>query len=143
MDIEFIRTSPTHRCIRKIYILAKNGIDELELEFYPCKRYEDLEPKYQRSFRFCRDYIHKLTYNPRSHSPLCANVVSIINNFFFNNDIDAILYKGGTIERDLCKELHIPSINIECIEELEKAGSHNPAVEVNCYYGQIIGYSYL
>ena len=35
MDIEFIRTSPTHRCIQKIYILTKNGIDEMEQEFYP------------------------------------------------------------------------------------------------------------
>ena len=143
MDIEYIRTSPSHRCIRKIYILAKNGSDEMEQEFYPCVRYKDLAPEYQRSFRFCRDYVHKLTYSPRTYSPLCANVVPEINNFLVNNGIDVILYKGGTIEKDLCKELHISSMNIECIPELEKIQSHDPRVEVNWYYGQIVGYSYL
>ena len=34
MDVEFIQISPTHRCIRKLYILAKNGKDELEVEFF-------------------------------------------------------------------------------------------------------------
>ena len=66
MDAEYIRVSPTHRCIRKIYMLSRNGIDELEMEFYPCTQYKDLEPRYQRAFRFCRNQIHRLSYNPKS-----------------------------------------------------------------------------
>ena len=143
MDVEYIRTSSTHRCIRKIYILAKNGSDEMEMEFYPCTSYKDLESRYQRAFRFCRNHIHKLSYNPKKYSPLCSNVVAYINNFIVNNDIDMILYKGGTIEKDLCRELYIPSKNIECIPDLEKIQSHDPRLEVNWYYGQIVGNCYL
>ena len=143
LNIEYIRTSPTHRCVRKIYILAKNGSEELELEFYPCIRFKELEPRYQRAFRFCRNHIHKLSYNPTTYSPLCGNVLPEINNFITNNDIELILYKGGTIEKDLCEELCITSLNIEYIPELEKTQSHDPRAEVNWYYGQIVGNCYL
>ena len=37
-------------------------------------------------------------------------------------------------EKDLCKTLDIPSLNIESIQGLEKSESHNPRTEVNCYF---------
>ena len=43
MDVEYISTSKTHRCIRKLYILEENGYTDMELDFYPCKRYIELE----------------------------------------------------------------------------------------------------
>ena len=45
MDIEYISTSETHRCVRKLYILGKNGKDELEVEFFLCAQYKELEKK--------------------------------------------------------------------------------------------------
>ena len=138
MDIEYIRTSNTHRCIRKLYILAKNGIDEMEVDFYPCKRYKDLERWHQRSFRFCRNHIHKLEYDPKRYSPSCKTVLAKINAFIVYNSIDLILYKGGTIEKELCSKLCIPCHNIERFSELEKAQSHDPRTEVNCYYDQLV-----
>ena len=103
MDIEYIRTSQTHRCIRKLYIIAKDGYTDMELDFYPCKPYKDLEKRYQRSFRFCRAHIHKLTYNPKhAYAPACNAVLSKINTFLVYNSIDIILYKGGMIDNDLC-----------------------------------------
>ena len=98
--------------------------------------------KYRQSFRFCKRKVHKLTYNPKQYSPICAAVLAKINTFIANNDINLILYKGGTIEKDLCVELDIPSMNIECFEELEKAYSHDPRVEVNCYYDQLVQFDY-
>ena len=80
--------------------------------------------KYQRSFRYC-----KLTYNPKKFTSLCSFVVY--------NDITLILYKGGTIEKDLCKKLDIDCLNIECFPELQKASSHDPCQEVQCYYHQL------
>ena len=138
MDVEFIRVSPTHRCIRKLYILEENGYTNMELDFYPCKRYGDLEWKYQRSFRFCRAHIHKLNYNPKNYSPECLQILPLWNEFIVDSGIELILYKGGTIERDLSKALDIPSLNLESFEELEKAYSHDPRTEVNCYFSQII-----
>ena len=138
MDIEYIRTSQTHRCVRKLYILVDNGYDELELDFYPCVRYKDLETKYKRSFKFCQREIHKLTYNPKQYSPVCAAVLGNLNEFIVNNDIGFILYKGGTIEKDLCEELDIPSYNIECFPEVEKVHSHDPRTEVYCYFNQVV-----
>ena len=144
MDVEYIRISSTHRCIRKIYLLMKDGSTDLELDFYPCMRYKDLEPRYQRSFRFCRNHIHKLSYDPRKWPWIhYADAVSKINNFVVYNDIELILYKGGDIEEELCKELCIKSMNIELIPEIEKIKSHDPRLEVNWYYDQILGNIYV
>ena len=37
LDIEYIQSSKIHKCTRKLYILAKNGYTDMELEFKPCK----------------------------------------------------------------------------------------------------------
>ena len=136
LDVEFIRISPTHRCIRKLYILTQNGFD-MEMEFHPCRPYQDLLLKYQRSHQFCRQRIHKLPYTPRRVSPPCRYAVSKLNEFIVYNGIDLILFKGGTIELELCKKLDIKSINIESMN-IEKAYSHDPREEVNFYYNQLI-----
>ena len=138
LDIEFIKVTATHRCIRKMYILAKNGYDNLETEFYPCKRYKDLDRKYQKCFRFCRAYIHQLSYNPKTYAPSCRQVLSLLKKFIMNNNIELMLYKGGTIERDLCTALDIPSMNIECLQGIQKVHSHDPCTEVNSYFSQIV-----
>ena len=54
LDVEFIQISETHRCIRKLYILCDNGFIDMELEFFPCVPYKDLELKYQRCFQYCK-----------------------------------------------------------------------------------------
>ena len=54
-----------------------------------------------------------------------------------DNDIELVFYKGGEIEKNLCEELDIESFNIEKFN-LEKAYSHDPYVEINCYYSQLI-----
>ena len=138
LDVEFIRTSSSHRCVRKLYILSKNGYTNMEKEFYPCRRYKQLESKYQRSFQYCKQNIHKLTYNPKRFVPLCSQTLTKLNEFIVYNDITLILYKGGTIEKDLCEELDIDCLNIECFEELQKIPSHDPRQEVHCYYNQLI-----
>ena len=140
MDIEYIQTSRSHQCVRKHYILVANGYDDLELDFYPCVRDKDLDSNYQRSFRFCKRKVHKLTYNPRQYSPPCSTVLSKINEFIVYINIDLILYKGGTIEKDLCVELCIPSMSIECLPELEKVRSQESRIEVNYYYDQLVDY---
>ena len=43
------------------------------------------------------------------------------------------MYKGGTIERDICEELDIRSWNIEQMD-LAKANCHDPREEVLFYY---------
>ena len=138
MHIEYIRISPTHRCIRKIYILADDGVTDMECDFYPCIRLKDLEKKYQRSFHFCHRYVHKLRYDPKQISPECVKALKKINEFIVNNNIEVMLYKGGTIEKDICYELDVPAYNIECFSELDKVQSHDPRTEVSCYYGQLI-----
>ena len=115
MDVEYISTSKTHRCIRKLYILEENGYTDMELDFYPCERYDDLEWKYRRSFQYCKRHIHKLNYNPKKYSPECLQILPLLNEFIVDSGIELILYKGGTIERDLCEALNIPSLNIETL----------------------------
>ena len=50
---------------------------------------------------------------------------------------ELVFYKGGEIEKNICKELDIQSFNIENFN-LEKVYSHDPYVEVNYYYRQLI-----
>ena len=139
LDVEYIRTSKTHRCVRKLYILAKDGFTDLELNFYLCARYTELDKRYQRSFRFCKAHIHKLSYDPEHrYAPPCNTVLAKVNAFIIYNSVDFILYKGGTIEEELCEELHIPSNNIESFMEMEKVESHDPQTEVNAYYAQLV-----
>ena len=139
MDVEYIRTSKEHCCIWKLYILAKDGYTDMELDFYPCKPYKELEKRYQRSFRFCRAHIHKLPYNStHKYAPSCHTVLAKVNTFLVYNSIDFILYKGGVIEKELCDELSIPCYNIECFSDLSKVQSHDPQTEVHNYYNQLV-----
>ena len=90
MDAETIQILSIHQRVRKLYILAEDGSTEIEEEFYPCRLYKDFVPKYK------------------------------LSEFSLNNIIEIILYKGGTIEKELCEALGIASINIECFPNLEK-----------------------
>ena len=138
MDIEYIQTSKTHRCIRKLYILAKDGFTAKELTFHPCVRYKNMDKRHKRTFRYCKRHIHKLSYYPKVYASPCSTALAKVKMFIVDNDIDIILYKGGEIEKELCDVLNIPSYNIECFRKLEKAYSHDPRIEVNCYYGQLV-----
>ena len=143
LDVEFIITSSSHRCIRKLYILAENGYTEMEMEFYPCKRYNELDLKYKRSYQFCRRNIHNLSYNPWNFSPPCSQVLLKLNDFIASNGITMILFKGGIVERNMCEQLGIESMNIELLGEMVKACSHDPREEVNFYYDQLINFGLL
>ena len=35
LDTEFIQSTKDHKCFHKLYILAKDGFTDRELEFYP------------------------------------------------------------------------------------------------------------
>ena len=137
LDIEYIQCTRTHKCVRKLYMLAKDGYMDLLLEFFLCQPLRKLNKKYQRTFRYCQRKIHKLPYYPSLPSPPCRSAVKELNNFIVDNDIELVFYKGGEIEKKLCKELDIQSFNIENFN-VEKAYSHDPYVEVNYYYSQLI-----
>ena len=116
----------------------------MELDFKPCKPLYELPKFYQRSFRFCENHIHKLSYYPsHKYAPRCSKVLEKINTFIVYNNIDVILFKGGTIERRLCQELGIPSYNLECLSDLGKVESHDPQTEVNGYYRQLVNFGYV
>ena len=138
LDVEYIQTSRDHRCIRKLYFLAKDGFTDKEMEFMPCKRLSQLSRFHQRSFRFCENNVHRLSYYPKDYALPCYTALEEIERFVTQNNIEIVLYKGGNIEKELCSDLGVPAYNIECIRELEKACSHDPRTEVNCYFSQLV-----
>ena len=138
LDIEFIQTAKNHKCLRKIYILAKDGFTDWELEFYPCKKFKDLDKRYKKLFRYCRANIHLLPYYPERYALPCSTAALKIGKFIKDNGTDLLLYKGGCIEEQICKELCISSFNIEKLGDFEKPYSHDPYVEVNTYSEQLI-----
>ena len=137
LDIEYIQATQTHQCIRKFYMLARNGDYEFKGEFYPCKRFHELEVRFQRAFRYCKKNIHKLTYNPIHYSPECSTSSSVIKKIVTDIGCDFILYKGGTIEREICERIGVVSYNIECLDGLQKALTHDPIEEVRFYMKQL------
>ena len=103
LKADYIKTSTTHQCIRKFYILSNNMGKELEFEFLPCKSYKDLTLELQQDFIFCKHHIHKLKYIPnisRQYVPEFVTALRKLKEFILDNNIDLILYNGGTFDRD-------------------------------------------
>lgn len=137
LDMEYIQTSKSHQCIRKLYILAKDGFTDLKLNLYPCKKFQDLEMRYKKSHWYCQANIHQLPYYPNEASSPCSTAAEKLRNFIINNNIDLILFKGGQIEENIAREIGIASFNIEHFN-IDKVFSHDPYVEVNSYYIQLV-----
>lgn len=141
LDIEYIQVSKHHKCVRKLYLLTGDGKWDMEMEFTPCVPYHFLIKKYQRSFQYCERHIHRLPYRPEVRSCSCSSACGKVKEFIEKYGIEVILYKGGTIERDLCEKLSVESYNIEILSELRKVHSHDPATEVNLYWDQLYKYT--
>ena len=62
----------------------------------------------------------------------------MLNKLVVHNSITMVLFKKGIVERGLCQELVIESMNIELFGELVKNHSHDTREEVNFYYNQLI-----
>ena len=137
LDIEYIQSTSSHQCIRKYYMLSKDGSYECEDEFYACRRFHQLKSKYKSAFIFCRENIHLLDYEPSYFAPRCRIAPFKIKNILEDREIDFVLYKGGTIERDLCTRIGVQSYNIELLIGVEKVQSHDPREEVQFYMKQI------
>ena len=54
LDDEYIQCTQTHKCVRKLYMLAKDGYMDLLLEFFPCQPLRKLDKKYRRTFWYCQ-----------------------------------------------------------------------------------------
>ena len=138
LDCESIQTSAQHQCIRNLFILCKDGVTCKYKDFYACKRYRELETKYQRAFRYCQRRVHHLQYEPRkSDSPSCAHATYFLQNFIRENRIDLVLYKGGIVEKRLCNDAGVSALNIETLGA-PKVKSHDPRIEVRAHYNFLI-----
>ena len=51
INIEYIQVTSLHQCVRKMYMMSKDGSFEFERDFFPCKRFQDLDEKFQHSTR--------------------------------------------------------------------------------------------
>ena len=80
---------------------------------------------------------HKLTYNLNVQSLGCNQAKEVIKHLLNKDKIDMVLYKGGIVERDFCREINIAAYNIEQLNVV-KVNSHDPEEEVNLYYKQLI-----
>ena len=90
-----------------------------KFEFYPCKKFKDLDKRYKKSFHYCRANIHLLPYYPKRYTSPSSTAALKIGKFIKDNGIDLILYKGGCIKEQICKELYISSFNIEKLGKFE------------------------
>ena len=138
LDCECIQTSSHHQCVRSLFILCKDGFTSKHAEFYACIQYRELDIKYKKAFRYCQKHIHHLQYKPQKiNAPLCIQAAFLIQEFVRMNNIDIILFKGGTIEQRLCNDAGVPSLNIEILGA-PKVNSHDPKVEVHSHYNYLL-----
>ena len=113
MDIEGIRVSKTHICIRKLAMVNINNTKErLVIEGYPCKKFDDIEGKYQRSFIHCFKKIHSLCYYPQGKHVLCSQISDDLRRRF-NVGKCHFYYKGGQLEKDFLTTLDVKGTDIE------------------------------
>ena len=131
LDIEAIQRDRAHACVRKLYILSSNGMD-CEREFTVCLPFQKLEKKYQTAFIYCRNRIHKLDYYPKGLSIACIFAVNILKTFVEENGIKIVLFKGGIIERQLCKQAGIKYFDIGGL--VPKVNCHDPRTEVHLHF---------
>ena len=136
IDCEAIQNG-NHHCIRRMFILAKDGFSSLSREFRPCIDYTDLCEKDRKTFIYCKRNIHKLEYYPSAYADRCRNSLAIIKDFITTNNINLLLYKGGIIEKRLAEKLNIASYNIEKVGA-PKVDSHDPEVEVNTHWNFLL-----
>ena len=137
LDIEYIRTLENHCCIRKLYLLSKDGIQEREADLVPCQHFKDMEQKYQNSFLYCKRNIHHLPFYPKKRIFKCYYARRIIEEFMDITGADLVLYKGGNIERNLCNRMGLESYNIEELG-VKKVTTHDPREEVNIHYNFLL-----
>ena len=118
LKVENIAISPSHRCIRRFYLGDNDGRNYLELEFYPCIPYKDLDEGNKELFHRQKSREHGLSYNPIRRALPCKMAIEKINDFIVYNGIQIILYNGkpgashGRAEYEMCKTLGIQSLNI-------------------------------
>ena len=141
LDIEAIRTSKEHNCIRKLYALSKCGKKDIEQEFFPCIPYNYLEEKYKRTFHYCKKNIHKLPYYPRRNvsNLYCSDAERIVREFLSELQADLVFFKGGCIEKRLCCNIGVESFDIADLG-LPKVNSHDPFREVQEHYKNLQEY---
>ena len=141
IDIEAISLSKsrgkpgeTHNCLRKVAVLLYS--DEYAVyEAQPCVPFPDLTDCEQKTFDFCYDHIHHLSYYPSEfYRPFteCANIPEMVKDYLEFNDISIVYYKGGCLEKDLCKKIGFESRNLEKFG-VPKAPNHDPLTEVKFY----------
>ena len=102
LKIDTIITSKEHHCIRRFYIGDKNGVNYLEMEFYPCIRHVNLPEEYKRLFRLERNNGHGLRFNLRQRSLPCTLAPEKMKMFVECSNIELILYNeeyGSVLEK--------------------------------------------
>ena len=110
----------------------------MEVEFIPCKKFEELEEKYQNAFRYCRKKIHHLNFYPsrkKKNFP-CQEAKVIIKDFLDKINSDIIFYKGGNFEKKISTDIGVDSFNIEQFG-VKKVNSHDPKDEIYLHYKHI------
>ena len=137
IDCEGIQATKTHCCVRKVYMLAKDGMTDAEIVFVPCKQFKDLEKKYQRSFRYCYRNIHNLPYSPIDRKLKCCDAASGVKRFLETVNASVVLYKGGCLEKNICDQLGVECWNIELLGA-PKLNTHSPKEEINEHYNFLL-----
>ena len=130
--------SKHHFCRRKTALRTYTGV-ELVLDGNPCIPEEALKQKDRKSFQFCQEKIHHLSYQPKRPYFECRQIAKQVWRFLEVHNIEIVFHKGGDLERDLCYE-----IGIECMD-LARFGIskypekwHDPLEEIRFFYHSMV-----
>ena len=123
-----------HNCLRKVAVLLYS--DEYAVfEAQPCVPQLDLTDRERETFNYCYNHVHHLSYYPPEfYRPFtkCVNIPEIVKDYLEFNNISIVYYKGGCLEKNLCKKIGFESRDLEKIG-VPKAPNHDPLSEVKFY----------
>ena len=85
----------------------------MTLEGVPCVLRWAIDEIEDQTFEHCKKTIHHLSYTPKEWAPHCQQTAGIVKNFLHANCIELVLFKGGTLEMDLCAEIGYCWKNLE------------------------------
>ena len=103
--------------VRELGWCDYRGVECEAFQYRPKLPFSALTPQDQRAARYLKRSVHGLSYYPRTWEAhevddVCKDVVNVYMRHK-SQQRQYVGYKGGHYEKDLLRNLHIPSFNLE------------------------------
>ena len=114
IDMDGFTANKTFHC-RELGLINVNEDTGISYHFNTGLNWSDLSLKDRKSCAYVCHHIVKLPFTARQELPL-SNLPTIVKDFYADmktSKTSTLAYKGGHFEKDILRNLNIPSLNLE------------------------------